>query len=105
VCGGMVVVCVVVCVTWWLAAGGGLLLGRAAVPGLLEADNRPMIAEGERAARRRQRLKQLESERTAEASRQAEKQAVEQVTAEDELASVQGKDVRAGLGNLFSRGG
>ena len=73
--------------------------------GLLDTDNRPMMAsEDARMAARQRRLKQLKEERAAESSRQAEKKAAEEAAAEEELAEVESRDVRAGLGGLFRRG-
>ena len=53
---------------------------------------------------RQRRLKQLNAERAAESSRQADKKAAEKAAAEEDLASVEDRDVREGLGSLFRRG-
>ena len=72
--------------------------------GLLDTDNRPMISDDRRVAARQQRLRQLSAERATESSRQADKKAAEQAAAEEDLAAVEGRDVREGLGGLFRRG-
>jgi len=72
--------------------------------GLLDTDDRPMISDDRRVAARQRRLKQLNAERAAESSRQADKKAAEKAAAEEDLASVEDRDVREGLGSLFRRG-